>query len=163
MGYKRTILERRWKIERMQIGFNPNPNPNSKKPGGRDRGLPGAHLPLSPPPALLRCRVGRTTQAAGREVTLPHGLRLGLRGQGHRHKAARRRRAQLARQRGAPRRRRRFSSGCHGQPPLLLRRSAMMLGKRKEEGEGEPNLVQWLSSSPAPTATVAAAADAGST
>ena len=35
-------------------------------------------------------------------------------------------------------------------------------GKRKEEEEGEPDLVRWLSSSSAPTATVAAADDAGS-
>jgi len=35
-------------------------------------------------------------------------------------------------------------------------------GKGKEEEEGEPDLVRWLSSSPAPTTTVATTADAGS-
>ena len=78
---------------RLGFGRTLRPNPRERSKDGRHRGLPRAHLPLSPPPALLRCRTGRTTQAVGREVTPPRGLRLGPQGQGRSHKAARRWRA----------------------------------------------------------------------
>ena len=152
----------------MQIEFNPNPNPNSNKSDGRDRGLPGAHLPLSPPPALLRCRTGRTTQAAGREVMPPSALRLGLRGQGRSHKgrstathSALGERAQARGPAAAPPPS--FSPVATGCRRVVVvsdcgAEEEKGKGKRKEEEEGEPDLVRWLSSSLASTATVAAAA-----